>query len=91
MQRNDDLSRFADDLRNHTGLEIGLVLDPSPNGLHVLTIDGADFFFNTQSGEYDGWGKRLPGAESNCRRVEGSDRHSDSDTPVSRKEPGNGQ
>ncbi len=52
--KQDDLERFADDLRGHTGLEIGLVLDPSPDGLHVLTIEGADFFFYADSSGYDG-------------------------------------
>lgn len=55
----DDLERFAADLRDHTGLDIGLVLDPSPNGLHVLTINGADFYFNADGSGYDGWGKGL--------------------------------
>lgn len=84
-----DLIRFADDLRHHTGLDIGLVLDPSPDGLHVLAIDGADYFFYANGSGYDGWGKKLPnGEDSNCRRVEGSDRHPNSETPVPRKEPG---
>ena len=87
--KQDDLIRFADDLRDHTGLEISLVLDPSPNGLHVLSIDGADFYFNADGSGYDGWGKKLPnGEDSHCRGVEGSDQHPISDTPVSRKEAG---
>ena len=86
--KQDDLERFADDLRGHTGLEIGLVLDPSPDGLHVLTIEGADFFFYADSSGYDGWGQRLHGKDSNDRRDNGSDRLPISDTPVSRKEAG---
>ena len=56
----DDLKRFADDLRDHTGLTVGLELDPVPDGLHVLTIDGADFYFYADGSGYDGWGRALP-------------------------------
>jgi len=86
--QQDDLIRFADDLRDHTGLEIGLVLDPSPNGLSVLSIAGADFFFNADGSGYDGWGKRLPRNDSHYGRASGSDRHPISESPVPRKEPG---
>mgnify|MGYP001566821157 CR=1 FL=1 len=37
--------RFADDLRDHTGHDVRLELDPAPDGLHILTIAGADFYF----------------------------------------------
>ena len=55
----DDLTRFADDLRAHTGSNVGLELDPKPDGLHVLTIDGTDFFFYADGSGYDGWGRDL--------------------------------
>ena len=55
----DDLTRFADDVRDHTGLGVVLSLDPSTDGLHVLTIDGADFYFHADGTGYDGWGRRL--------------------------------
>jgi hypothetical protein len=55
----DDLIRFADDLRDHTGLDVHLELDPAADGLHVLTIDGADFYFYANASGYDGWGKPL--------------------------------
>ena len=89
--KQDDLNRFAEDLKVHTRLAIELSLDPSPDGLHVLTIGGADFFFNAQSGEYDGWGKRLPNGESKCCRAERSNLHPNSETPVRREEPGDGK
>ena len=62
----DDLTRFADDLRDHTGLDVVLNLDPSTDGLHVLTIDGADFFFNADGSGYDGWGRRLSKGGNGC-------------------------
>lgn len=57
----DDLIRFADDLRDHTGHDVRLELDPALDGLHVLTIAGADFYFYADGSGYDGWGKRLSG------------------------------
>lgn len=55
----DDLQRFAVDLRTHTGVAIELALDPKPNGLHILKINGVDFFFHADGSGYDGWGKAL--------------------------------
>jgi hypothetical protein len=55
------LKRFADDLWDHTRLDVHLELDPAPDGLHVLTIDGADFYFYADGSSYDGCGKRLSG------------------------------
>lgn len=89
--KQDDLNRFAEDLKAHTRLAIELSLDPSPDGLHVLTIDGADFFFYADESGYDGWGKRLPSKDSDCHGAEGSDRPPNSDTSSPRKEPGNGK
>lgn len=55
----DDLKRFAEDLRRHVGLTVELALDSHPDGLHVLHIDGVDFFFRADGSGYDGWGKAL--------------------------------
>jgi hypothetical protein len=55
----DDLQRFADDLRDHVGLTVTLELDPASDGLHVLTINGVDFFFYTDGSGYDGWGRAI--------------------------------
>ena len=55
----DDLIRFAADLRDRSGLDVHLELDPAQDGLHVLTIAGADFYFYADGSGYDGWGKRL--------------------------------
>ena len=57
--KNDDWTRFADDLREHTGLNVGLELDAKPDGLHVLTIEGTDFYFYADGSGYDGWGRAL--------------------------------
>lgn len=57
--KQDDLKRFADDLGEHTGHNVCLELDPALDGLHVLTIDGVDFYFYADGSGYDGWGKRL--------------------------------
>ncbi len=55
----DHLKRFADDLREHTGLNVELEIDPKPDGLHVLSVDGADFYFYTDGSGYDGWGRAV--------------------------------
>ena len=55
----DDLQRFADDLRDIAGLDAVFEADPKPDSLHVLTINGVDFFFCTNTGGYDGWGGSL--------------------------------
>ena len=56
----DDLTRFADDLRDHAGLDVALALDPKPDALHVLTIKGIDFYFYADASGYDGWGQGEP-------------------------------
>ena len=56
----DDLERFAQDLRNHVGVTVELKIDTSPDGLHVLCINGVDFFFNADGSGYDGWGRSCP-------------------------------
>jgi hypothetical protein len=52
----DDLQRFADDLRDHAKLDAWVDLDPHPTGMHVLRVNGVEFFFYAVGG-YDGWGK----------------------------------
>ncbi|MBN2561156.1 MAG: hypothetical protein JXQ75_09520, partial [Phycisphaerae bacterium] len=53
----DDLKRFAEDLRTHLGLSTEVEIDAKPDGLHVLRINGVDFFFNADGSGYDGWGR----------------------------------
>ena len=55
----DDLERFADDLGYHAGVPATVTPDSSPDGLHVLTIKNYEFYFEADSGRYDGWGKSL--------------------------------
>ena len=53
------LERFAGDLARWSGIEARLALDPVPDGLHVLTIGKADYYFRADNGGYDGWGMAL--------------------------------
>lgn len=55
----EDLKRFVADLRLHVGLPVELELDENPDGLHILNIDGVEFFFHADGSGYDGWGKPL--------------------------------
>ena len=64
----DDLERFAEDLRRHVGLTVELLPDSNADGLHVLRINGVDFFFRADGSGYDGWGKALP-ATQNPKRM----------------------
>ena len=62
----DDLKRFAEDLRIQLGVSTDVHIDAKPGGLHVLRINGVDFFFNADGSGYDGWGQscatpNLPG------------------------------
>lgn len=54
-----DLLRFAEDLGRLAGLAVRLELSDDPEGLHVLRVNGVDFFFIAQGGGYDGWGKMI--------------------------------
>ena len=54
-----DLERFAADLNQSSGIEVSLKTDPSSDGLHVLTINNVDYYFNADGSGYDGWGRRL--------------------------------
>ena len=56
----DDFERFVADLRAYAGLQVELELDADPEGLHVLRINGVDFFFNADGSGYDGWGMPVP-------------------------------
>ena len=57
----DDLKRFADDLRSHLDLSVMVEIDSDPESLHVLTIDGVGFFFYADGSGYDGWGRPCTG------------------------------
>jgi len=61
--KTNDLERFAEDLRRHVGLTVAAIPDSNPDGLHVLSINGVDFFFRADGSGYDGWGKALVRAE----------------------------
>ena len=54
-----DLERFAADLNQSSGIEATLKTDSSSDGLHVLTINKVDYYFNADGSGYDGWGKYL--------------------------------
>ncbi len=54
-----DLERFAEDLAAHAGVKARFEPDPSKDGLHVLNVNDADFYFLVGAGGYDGCGKRL--------------------------------
>ena len=58
-----DLERFVEDLRCHAGIPASFKPDDSGDGLHVLTINNADFYFNAYGSGYDGWGKCVNGAD----------------------------
>ena len=53
----DDLRRFAEDLRVQLEVSTQVDIDAKPEGLHVLQINGVDFFFNADGSGYDGWGR----------------------------------
>lgn len=55
----EELKRFAEDLETHTGLATKLDLSREDDGLHVIQIDGADFYFNANGTGYDGWGRAM--------------------------------
>lgn len=55
----EDLKRLADDLRLIAGIKSELKIDSDPNGLHVLRINGVDFFFRADGSGYDGWGRAI--------------------------------
>ena len=57
----DDLQRFAEDLRVQLEVSTELHIDADPEGLHVLRINGVDFFFNVDGSGYDGWGRSYAG------------------------------
>ena len=54
----EDLRRFTADLQEHASVSAELHIDPNPEGLHVLHINGVDFYFGADGSGYDGWGKR---------------------------------
>lgn len=54
-----DLEQFAVDLSRSSGIEATLKTDSSSDGMHVLTINGVDYYFNADGSGYDGWGRQL--------------------------------
>lgn len=52
-----DLTRFAADLHEHTGLAATVKSGRTSDDLHVLTINSVDFYFYADGVGYDGWGK----------------------------------
>ena len=54
-----DLERFTEDLRVFAGLQADLRLDPTSSGMHVLQINGVEFFFYADGSGYDGWGQSV--------------------------------
>lgn len=55
----EDIQRFTDDLRLLARVTVEVRVDSDPSGLHVLRINGVDFFFRADGSGYDGWGKAL--------------------------------
>ena len=55
----DDLNRFAEDLLLYAGVQAECEPDADPKGMHVLRINGVDFFFLADGSGYDGWGRGL--------------------------------
>lgn len=56
-----DLARFAEDLQEHTGLAATVESGRTSDDLHVLTVNGMDFYFYADGAGYDGWGKVVHG------------------------------
>lgn len=54
-----ELEKFACDLGSLPDLSVSIERDKSPDGLHVLNINGVDFYFYADGAGYDGWGKEI--------------------------------
>ena len=54
-----DLERFVEDLNGHAGVKVVFQPDESVEGLHVVTINRVDYYFNSNDGGYDGWGRQF--------------------------------
>ena len=54
-----DLEKFAADLGSLPKMTVSFERDESPDGLHVLSINGVDFYFYADGAGYDGWGKQI--------------------------------
>ena len=75
----EDLQRFAEDLRRHAGLIVEVFQSSRCDGLHVLRINGVEFFFYADRCGYDGWGQALPpacganqeGSDGNAEQTQG--------------------
>ena len=53
------LERFADDLGYHTNLKTTVNLSRDADSLHVIQIQGVDFYFYANGTGYDGWGRGI--------------------------------
>ncbi len=53
------LEKFANDLGSLPKMAVSFERDKSPDGLHVLSINGVDFYFYADGAGYDGWGKQI--------------------------------
>ena len=54
-----ELEKFASDLGSLPKMSVSFERDKAPDGLHVLSINGVDFYFSADGAGYDGWGKRI--------------------------------
>lgn len=63
----DDLQRFAEDMADIGGLKVAVELATKPDSLHILQINGIEYFFRADGSGYDGWGMSL--AEDDPQRT----------------------
>ncbi len=54
------LEEFADALGSLPKMSVTFEREESPDGLHVLSINGVDYYFNADGSGYDGWGRAIP-------------------------------
>ncbi len=54
-----ELEKFAGDLGSLPKMSVAFERGKSPDGLHVLSINGVDFYFYADGAGYDGWGKQI--------------------------------
>lgn len=61
----EDLARFVEDLQTVAGLKAEFLPDRDPDGMHVVRVGDADFFFTSKG--YDGWGASMvPRCDANA-------------------------
>jgi len=59
------LERFADDLQYYTNLKTSVDLTDDVDLMHVVQIQGVDFYFYANGTGYDGWGRAMPSPGGN--------------------------